>query len=189
MNPDRRNLRETMTANILHVTNGTAVSPGMRSAGIEGTIVPSIDQVLPLVKRALKVLNDREVSPQLGLLKSTLLQLDSSFSERDYGASTFRDFAEKLEQRGLVALKHSGRTTIVELSDTAGDGGLAPAPRASRAGRRLPKPATVLARRCARPRWAGPPSRSCRSPTASRSCAPCSRNRQRRRDGRCISVR
>jgi uncharacterized LabA/DUF88 family protein len=77
-----------------------------------------LDQALPLVQRALKVLADREVSPQLGLLKSTLLQLDSSFSERDYGASTFRDFAEKLEQRGLVALKHSGRTTVVELIDT-----------------------------------------------------------------------
>ena len=75
----------------------------------------SLDQALPLVKRALKVLNDREVSPQLGLLKSTLLQLDSSFSERDYGASTFRDFAEKLEKRGYVSLKHSGRTTVVEL--------------------------------------------------------------------------
>jgi uncharacterized LabA/DUF88 family protein len=77
----------------------------------------SIDQVLPLVQRALKVLADREVSPQLGLLKSTLLQLDSSFSERDYGASTFRDFAEKLEQRGLVTLKHAGRSTLVELVD------------------------------------------------------------------------
>jgi uncharacterized LabA/DUF88 family protein len=79
----------------------------------------SLDNGLPLVRRALKVLTDREVSPQLGLLKSTLLQLDSSFSERDYGASTFRDFAEKLEKRGLVTLKHSGRTTLVELADGA----------------------------------------------------------------------
>jgi uncharacterized LabA/DUF88 family protein len=85
-----------------------------RSAGFASQ---SLDQALPLVKRALKVLTDREVSPQLGLLKSTLLQLDSSFSERDYGASTFRDFAEKLEKRGLVTLKHSGRTTLVELAD------------------------------------------------------------------------
>ncbi len=69
------------------------------------------------MRRALKVLVDREVSPQLGLLKSTLLQLDSSFSERDYGASTFRDFAEKLEKQGLVRLKHSGRTTLVEIVD------------------------------------------------------------------------
>src|SRR5688572_23360206 len=76
-----------------------------------------IEQAVPLVKRALKVLADREVSPQLGLLKSTLLQLDSSFSERDYGVSSFRDFADKLAQQGLVALKHQGRSTLVELSD------------------------------------------------------------------------
>jgi uncharacterized LabA/DUF88 family protein len=79
-----------------------------------------LDQALPLVKRALKVLADREVTPQLGLLKSTLLQLDSSFSERDYGAGTFRDFAEKLAERGLVSLKHAGRSTLVELSDANG---------------------------------------------------------------------
>jgi len=75
-----------------------------------------LDQAFPLVKRALKVLADREVSPQLGLLKSTLLQLDSSFSERDYGSGSFRDFAEKLEKQGLVSLKHSGRSTLVELA-------------------------------------------------------------------------
>src|SRR5687768_11867957 len=79
----------------------------------------SVAQALPLVKRALKVLSEREVTPQLGLLKSTLLQLDSTFSERDYGAGSFRDFAEKLEKRGLVTLKHSGRTTVVELADGA----------------------------------------------------------------------
>src|SRR5688572_23309173 len=62
-------------------------------------------KVLPLVKRALKVLSEREVSPQLGLLKSTLLQLDSTFSEREYGASSFRDFMEKVAQTGAVSLK------------------------------------------------------------------------------------
>src|SRR6185436_12964472 len=36
----------------------------------------SLSKAEPLVRRALKVLADREVSPQLGLLKSTLLQLD-----------------------------------------------------------------------------------------------------------------
>ncbi|MEO7132631.1 MAG: NYN domain-containing protein, partial [Vicinamibacterales bacterium] len=75
----------------------------------------SIELAVPLVKRALQVLTDREVSPQLGLLKSTLLQLDSSFSERDYGVSTFREFADKLAREGLVALKHQGRSTLVEL--------------------------------------------------------------------------
>ena len=76
-----------------------------------------IEQSIALVKRALKVLADREVSPQLGLLKSTLLQLDSSFSERDYGVGSFRDFADKLAQQGIVSLKHQGRSTLVELND------------------------------------------------------------------------
>ena len=77
----------------------------------------SVDQVVPLLRRALKVLTDREVSPQLGLLKSTMLQLDSTFSERTYGASTFRDFAEKLASAGVVTLKESGRNILVELKD------------------------------------------------------------------------
>jgi uncharacterized LabA/DUF88 family protein len=90
--------------------------------GRSGGPAAPLDQALPLVKRALKVLADREVTPQLGLLKSTLLQLDSSFSERDYGASTFRDFAEKLAERGLVSLKHAGRSTLVEAVETNGGG-------------------------------------------------------------------
>ncbi len=77
----------------------------------------SIEQAEPIVRRALKVLADREVTPQLGLLKSTLLQLDSSFSERDYGAGSFREFADKLAKQGLVSLKHQGRSTLVELPD------------------------------------------------------------------------
>ena len=76
-----------------------------------------IEQAVPLVKRALKVLSEREVSPQLGLLKSTLLQLDSTFSERSYGAGTFRDFAEKLQTLGLVELKQEGRDLLVELKE------------------------------------------------------------------------
>lgn len=74
-----------------------------------------IDQVVPLVRRALKVLSDREVSPQLGLLKSTLLQLDSTFSERTYGVSSFRDFAEKLAAAGHVVVREMGRNVVVEL--------------------------------------------------------------------------
>jgi uncharacterized LabA/DUF88 family protein len=81
-----------------------------------------IEQAMPLVRRALKVLADREVSPQLGLLKSTLLQLDSTFSERTYGAGSFRDFAQKLAAAGYVALRESGRTVLVELSDSSSVG-------------------------------------------------------------------
>jgi uncharacterized LabA/DUF88 family protein len=77
----------------------------------------SLDQAVPLVRRALKVLADREVSPQLGLLKSTLLQLDSTFSERTYGAGSFRDFAQKLASAGHVVLREAGRNVLVELSE------------------------------------------------------------------------
>ena len=81
-----------------------------------------IAQAFPIVRRALKILADREVSPQTGLLKSTLLQLDSTFSERNYGASSFLDFVEKLAQAGLVQLKHAGRSVMVELNDRFDEG-------------------------------------------------------------------
>jgi uncharacterized LabA/DUF88 family protein len=79
-----------------------------------------ITRALPLVKRALKVLVDREVTPQLGLLKSTLLQLDSTFSEREYGVTTFRDFIEKVAQTGTITLRNAGRSLLVDLADTNG---------------------------------------------------------------------
>jgi uncharacterized LabA/DUF88 family protein len=90
---------------------------GDRQKSTTSSGTQSIEQAVPLVRRALKVLTDREVSPQLGLLKSTLLQLDSSFSERDYGVSSFREFADKLAKQGLVSLKHQGRSTMVELPE------------------------------------------------------------------------
>ena len=77
-----------------------------------------IAQALPVVRRALKILADREVTPQTGLLKSTLLQLDSTFSERNYGASSFLDFVEKLAASGFVHLKTSGRSVMVELNES-----------------------------------------------------------------------
>jgi uncharacterized LabA/DUF88 family protein len=76
-----------------------------------------IEQVVPLVRRALKILSDREVSPQLGLLKSTLLQLDSTFSERTFGVSSFREFANKLATAGHVTVREMGRNVVVELAD------------------------------------------------------------------------
>ncbi len=91
---------------------------GQRSAPASTTPPASLDQVVPLVRRALKVLADREVTPQLGLLKSTLLQLDSTFSERTYGAGSFRDFAQKLAAAGHVTLREAGRNVLVELSDS-----------------------------------------------------------------------
>jgi uncharacterized protein (TIGR00288 family) len=92
---------------------------GGRSAGREGKSAATgdISKALPIVKRALKVLTEREVTPQLGVLKSTLLQLDSTFSERDYGAGSFRDFMEKVAASGEVKLRHAGRSMLVELPE------------------------------------------------------------------------
>ena len=91
---------------------------GRRSVGRSRTISETpVEKAVPSIRRALKVLNDREVSPQLGLLKSTLLQLDSTFSERDYGTTTFRHFIEKLARTGVVNLRQVDRSLLVELNE------------------------------------------------------------------------
>jgi hypothetical protein len=96
-------------------SSASAAGGGVRRSS--GRDRAPIEQALPLVTRALKVLSEREVSPQLGLLKSTLLQLDSTFSERTYGAGSFRDFVQKLEKVGVVKI-HSGKGgLLVELVD------------------------------------------------------------------------
>jgi uncharacterized LabA/DUF88 family protein len=100
---------ENLTRGKSAANKGEAPRPARASAPVA--------QAVPIVRRALKILADREVSPQTGLLKSTLLQLDSTFSERNYGASSFLDFVEKLSQAGLVSLKHSGRSVMVELNE------------------------------------------------------------------------
>ena len=69
---------------------------------------------MPLVERALQVLERRGVQPQLGLLKSTMLQLDSAFNERAYGGSSFSDFVEKLKRDDLVNVSGTGGRYIIE---------------------------------------------------------------------------
>lgn len=73
-----------------------------------------LSQAMPLVERALQVLERREVQPQLGLLKSTMLQLDSAFNERAYGASSFSDFVEKLKRADLVHVSGAGGRYVIE---------------------------------------------------------------------------
>jgi uncharacterized protein (TIGR00288 family) len=73
-----------------------------------------LTQAMPLVERALQVLERRAVQPQLGLLKSTMLQLDPAFSERAYGANSFSDFIEKLKKAEFVNVSGSGGRYIIE---------------------------------------------------------------------------
>src|ERR1700686_3726760 len=78
-----------------------------------------LGQAMPLVERALQVLERRAVQPQLGLLKSTMLQLDSTFNERAYGASSFSDFVEKLKRAELVHVSGTGGRYIIERKGSA----------------------------------------------------------------------
>lgn len=71
-------------------------------------------QAMPLVERALQVLERRAVQPQLGLLKSTMLQLDSAFSERAYGANSFSDFVDKLRKADFVNVSGTGGRYLIE---------------------------------------------------------------------------
>jgi uncharacterized LabA/DUF88 family protein len=121
----QRNCHEFIAYENLHGVRKTAAKIGrpMPAAAANSPIA----QAFSIVRRALKILADREVSPQTGLLKSTLLQLDSTFSERNYGASSFLDFVEKLSQAGLVQLKHAGRSVMVELNNQFDDAEVRPA--------------------------------------------------------------
>jgi len=85
-------------------------------------------QAMPLVERALQVLERRAVQPQLGLLKSTMLQLDPAFSERAYGAGSFSDFVEKLKKADFVNVSGSGGRYIIERRGGQGPDRVAPKP-------------------------------------------------------------
>ncbi|HET7841843.1 MAG TPA: NYN domain-containing protein [Terriglobia bacterium] len=91
-----------------------------RSARESGRRVPDgrpLSAAYPNVQRALKIIAEREVSPQIGLLKSTLLQLDPTFSERDYGAGSFLEFIQKMAQENLVGLRRVDRGYLVDLTE------------------------------------------------------------------------
>src|SRR5262249_51336850 len=78
-----------------------------------------LSPAMPLVGRALQVLERRAVQPQLGLLKSTMLQRDPAFNERAYGASSFSDFVEKLKRAELVNVSGTGGRYIIERKGSA----------------------------------------------------------------------
>jgi uncharacterized protein (TIGR00288 family) len=87
-----------------------------------------IAQAMPLVERALQVLERRAVQPQLGLLKSTMLQLDPTFSEKQYGAGSFSEFVEKLKKADFVNVSGTGGRYIIERKGLTSSGIDAPKP-------------------------------------------------------------
>ena len=118
----QRNCHEFIAYENLHGVRKQAARTGRPMPAAAVANAP-LAQAFTNVRRALKILAEREVTPQTGLLKSTLLQLDSTFSERNYGASSFLDFVEKLAQAGFVLLKTAGRSVMVELNPSFSDEG------------------------------------------------------------------
>ncbi len=115
----QRNCHEFIAyENLLRSEGGSRPSRASRAAGRGAAETRPPSAALPNVQRALKVLAEREVAPQLGLLKSTLLQLDPTFSERDFGAGSFLEFIQKLQKAGLVSMKKTERGYLVEAVDT-----------------------------------------------------------------------
>lgn len=90
-----------------------------------------LNQAMPLVERALQVLERRGVQPQLGLLKSTMLQLDSAFNERAFGAHSFSEFVERLKKADLVIVTGGGGRLLIERKGGVG-------------GKPLPQPEEAL---------------------------------------------
>jgi len=127
----QRNCHEFIAyENLLQSAGSAEVSRASRSSRTSSrstTESRSLTAAFPNVQRALKILADREVAPQLGPLKSTVLQLDSTFSERDYGAGSFREFMQKMEQAGLVHLRRIDRGYLVEAVDSESEKTEAPA--------------------------------------------------------------
>jgi uncharacterized LabA/DUF88 family protein len=118
----QRNCHEFIAyENLSGATPVPAASGGGRRHGGREVVADRtpLDHVIPLVTRALALLTEREVSPQLGLLKSTLLQLDSTFSERSYVAGSFRDFVEKLANIGVLKIYQGKGGWLVAPPDSA----------------------------------------------------------------------
>ena len=78
-----------------------------------------LKQAMSLLERALTALDVRGVQPQLGLIKSTMLQLDPAFAERDYGVSSFSGLMEKLEEKDFIVVKTVDNHLIVEHAQAA----------------------------------------------------------------------
>ncbi len=79
----------------------------------EDTVLDPV-HALPLIERALRVLERRNVQPQLGLLKSTMLQLDARFDERAYGVRSFSELIEKLQAAGYLRVVGEGGQKRIE---------------------------------------------------------------------------
>jgi len=110
----QRNCHEFIAYENLLKGDGVRTTRASRAGVRAGGEARQLSHALPNIHRALKILAEREVAPQLGLLKSTLLQLDPTFSERDFGTGSFLEFMQKMQRAGLVHLRRTERGFLVE---------------------------------------------------------------------------
>ena len=112
----QRNCHEFISyENLLKTGGDSARTPRTQRTAARSAEARSLSTAMPNIQRALQILAEREVAPQLGLLKSTLLQLDATFSERDFGAGSFLEFIQKLRKAGLVEMRRTDRGYLVEV--------------------------------------------------------------------------
>ena len=117
----QRNCHEFISYENLLKTGGDSVrTPRTQRTAARSAEARSLSTAMPNIQRALQILAEREVAPQLGLLKSTLLQLDATFSERDFGAGSFLEFIQKLRKAGLVEMRRTDRGYLVEALEGEG---------------------------------------------------------------------
>ena len=111
----QRNCHEFISyENLLKTGGDSARTPRIQRTAARSAEARALSTAMPNIQRALQILAEREVAPQLGLLKSTLLQLDATFSERDFGAGSFLEFIQKLRKAGLVEMRRTDRGYLVE---------------------------------------------------------------------------
>ncbi len=164
----QRNCHEFISYENLLKTGGD----GSRSARSQRSTARSsesraISSALPNIQRALQILAEREVAPQLGLLKSTLLQLDATFSERDFGAGSFLEFIQKLRKAGLVEMRRTDRGYLVEALEVEGTREAPPEPTAEAAAEAEPAAETAASEAAAAPSAAQVEAVAPAAPTAS----------------------
>jgi len=117
----QRNCHEFISyENLLKTGGDSARTPRTQRTAARSAEARSLSTAMPNIQRALQILAEREVAPQLGLLKSTLLQLDATFSERDFGAGSFLEFIQKLRKAGLVEMRRTDRGYLVEALEGEG---------------------------------------------------------------------
>jgi uncharacterized protein (TIGR00288 family) len=118
----QRNCHEFISYENLLKGDGRHAAPrAPRGGGRSTAETRALAAAQPNLERALKILAEREVAPQIGLLKSTLLQLDPTFSERDYGGGSFLEFLQKMQRAGLLRLARTDRGFLVELGTVEGE--------------------------------------------------------------------